>query len=182
MDEETRRLLATRYSKVKAEKDKLAQAKLEEERLAAEKLAQLERDLDTNEANIDNILYLETLEDIHAMCMDLFGFLMANMSTLKSKYEQRAIDYVIKIVQAISSNTNTSFNIFGESAVHATAIKTLMDDATTALGMDPIDIEWMDTDHDAELAQTLFKELNPEDRSWHQGLTPEQIDRIQNIW
>lgn len=182
MDEATRKLLAARYNKAKAEKDKIEQARLEEERIAAEKIAQFERDLAIHEANIDNILHLETLEEIHAMCVDLFGFLMTHMSSLKEKYEQRAIDYVIKIVQAISSNMNTSFNIFGESAVHATAIKTLMDSAAEALNMDPIDIQWMDTDHDAELAQTLFRELNPEDRSWHEGLSQEQIDRIQNIW
>lgn len=189
MDPEAIRRRAEQYERamsLKARKEQIEKEKQliedERKRLQAQAIEQIGKGLSEKEAIIDLLRELPTIDEMREQSAILFDFIIDNANIIVEHYHEQATDYVTKIVLAISENPYAEYNVLDESAIHAVSIKSHMDRVTQALNMDPIDIQWMDTDNDREVAEQIaLEQLRPLPyvrADWMKGLSKEQIRRI----
>lgn len=190
MDPEVIRRRAEQHAKVlskRARAEQIAKEKqlieAERERLAKQAIEQLGMELDNKMASIDLLRELHTIEEMKEASQNLFDFLIDNAETIKIHYLDKASEYITNIVMAISENPFAQYSVLDDSVVHAVSIKSNMDKATESLGMDQIDIQWMNTDNDHEVAKQLaLEQFQSSSRyrfeDWMLGLSDSQIRRI----
>lgn len=191
MDPEILRLRAERYAKAKeikmAEEERIQAEERERIRAEEEKIRQFESQFESLESSHCVLENLVSLEQIADLVDTLLNFLIENEELIKKSYLERASAYITDIVQKVSENKYTHFNVHDDTSVaNARKIKEKLDEIVALFGLLPIEIEWMDTSDDRMIAEQLNRDLNGrrgwvnDTEDWMVGLTEAEIDSILN--